>query len=92
MNKKIQEIMDILQEECAEVIQEISKIRRFGLDTADYNANMECTHRTSLEKELGDLLAMIDLLVENNIITTESLESAKQAKFAKLKQWSTIYE
>ena len=34
MNKTTSEVMDILQEECAEVIQAVSKIRRFGIDNA----------------------------------------------------------
>lgn len=32
MDKTTNEVMDILQEECAEVIQAVSKIRRFGID------------------------------------------------------------
>ena len=32
MNEKTKEVMDILQEECAEVIQAVSKISRFGID------------------------------------------------------------
>ena len=30
--QQIQETLDILQEECAEAIVEVSKIRRFGFD------------------------------------------------------------
>ena len=32
MNSDVKEVMDILQEECAEVIQAVSKISRFGID------------------------------------------------------------
>ena len=32
MNEQLKEVMDIAQEECAEVIQAISKISRFGID------------------------------------------------------------
>ncbi len=32
MNEKQREILVITQEECAEVIQEVSKIFRFGID------------------------------------------------------------
>jgi NTP pyrophosphatase (non-canonical NTP hydrolase) len=34
MDNKLYEIMNILAEECAEVIQAISKCNRFGLDNA----------------------------------------------------------
>ena len=36
MNSKTEETLGILQEECAEVIVEVSKIRRFGLDTVHH--------------------------------------------------------
>jgi NTP pyrophosphatase (non-canonical NTP hydrolase) len=90
MNKQIQEVMDILQEECAEVIQMISKIRRFGLDKIHLKNGG--TNRFLLNEELGDLLAMIDLLQSFNIVTAEGLMSAKLAKIEKLKKWSTIYD
>ena len=37
MTDKVNEILDILQEECAEVIQSVSKCRRFGLDSVYLN-------------------------------------------------------
>ncbi|MFY8211249.1 MAG: hypothetical protein ACOVLB_01075 [Candidatus Nanopelagicus sp.] len=89
MNDKEQEILIIAQEECAEVIQEISKIFRFGID----NSHKEgVTHRAKLEIEIGDLLTMIDLLVEHKVITTEGITKAKQDKVDKLHIWSKIYE
>ena len=66
VTKDITEIMDILQEECAEVIQAISKIRRFGIDTiGPYSKN---TNRDELEIELGDLTEMVVLLAEKGLI------------------------
>ena len=90
MNKQVTEVMDILQEECAEVIQMISKCRRFGIDTVHLKAGE--SNRLCLTEEMGDVLAMIELMVEHGVVTTEGLDLAKQAKFAKLKQWSNIYE
>lgn len=84
------EVMSILQEECAEVIQAVSKIMRFGID--NYKPGKPRTNREHLEEELGDLLAMIDLLQSNGVVSLESLETAKNAKFEKLKKWSNIYE
>lgn len=82
MNDKLRETLVITQEECAEVIQVISKIFRFGLDEND--------HR--LEDELGDLLCMIDLLVKQGVIRPDKLDLAKRIKAEKLKKWSKIYE
>lgn len=89
MNNKLQETLIITQEECAEVIQEISKIFRFGIDNLHKSG---VTHNEKLTEEIGDLLCMIDILVEQQILTKEKLEIAKQNKINKLKIWSKIYE
>jgi len=90
MNSKEIEVMNILQEECAEVIQAVSKVNRFGLD--NFKPGKPKTNREHLEEELGDMLAMIDIMLEKNVISLEHLEAAKTAKIEKLKQWSNIYE
>lgn len=82
------EVMDITQEECAEVIQAISKIRRFGMDNA--KPGTDYTNRAHLEEELGDVLAMIDILLINDIVNWGNLHRAKRAKIEKLKKWSNI--
>ncbi len=87
--EKLQEILIITQEECAEVVQAISKCFRFG------NEGVLCpeleTNRCKVEKEIGDLLAMIDLLVEHKFLDADHLHLAKEAKIKKLKRWSTIF-
>jgi NTP pyrophosphatase (non-canonical NTP hydrolase) len=87
---KIQEILDILQEECAEVIQSVSKARRFGLDNEYLNG--QGTQREHLAKEVGDVLLLIDLAVAHGVFTEQELQEAKVAKGQKLAKWSTIYE
>ena len=89
MNEKAKEAMDILQEECAEVIVAVSKISRFGID--NYKPGKPKTNREHLEEELGDMLAMIDILQEMGVVSLSNMEVAKQAKIEKLKKWSTIY-
>ena len=89
MDKTTKEVMDILQEECAEVIQAVSKINRFGLD--NFKPGKPKTNREHLEEELGDMLAMIDIMLEKSVISQDKLELAKQAKIEKLKKWSSIY-
>ena len=49
------------------------------------------TNIQMLEEELGDLLAMVELITDNNVgITVEGLETAKKNKFKKLKKWSNL--
>jgi hypothetical protein len=90
MNSKTQETLDILQEECAEVIVEVSKCRRFGLDSVHYKTGIK--HNRMLEIEIGDVLAMIDILLEQGVLDQTRLDEAKQNKKLKLKQWSKIYD
>jgi len=89
MNDDTKEILNILQEECAEVIVEVSKCFRFGPD--QMMAGLDVTNMQRLQKELGDLQAMIELLIDNKVgVTTQGLKEAKKAKFEKLKQWSNL--
>jgi NTP pyrophosphatase (non-canonical NTP hydrolase) len=82
------ELLLIVQEECAEVIQAVSKCERFGID--NHKPGKPKTNREHLEEEVGDLLAMLDLLIEKQIVSFNNVSIAKRAKFDKLKQWSKI--
>jgi NTP pyrophosphatase (non-canonical NTP hydrolase) len=82
MNK---EVLLITQEECAEVTQAISKIFRFGVED-EYNGQ---TNLQRLEEEVGDLLCMLDLLLE--MVSKENVMAAKAAKLEKLRTWSNIH-
>ena len=62
MNDDLREIMLILQEECAEVTQAVSKCMRFGPD--QMKPGKERTNINMLEEEIGDLFAMVELLVD----------------------------
>jgi NTP pyrophosphatase (non-canonical NTP hydrolase) len=88
MNEQEREVMNILSEECAEVIQAISKCHRFGLD--NYKPGKPKTNREHLEEEIGDLIAMVDILIATQVIDPAAVELAKKAKIEKLKKWSTI--
>jgi NTP pyrophosphatase (non-canonical NTP hydrolase) len=88
MDPQVQEVMAILQEECAEVTQAVSKCYRFGID--NYKPGKPKTNREHLEDEIGDVLAMVDILLEMAVIDSRNLEAAKRAKIEKLKKWSNI--
>lgn len=86
MEQQTHEVMAILQEECSEVTQAVSKCFRFGID-GEYNSR---TNRQRLEEELGDLLAMIEILKFQGVVQGDNLELHKLNKFQKLRRWSTI--
>ena len=90
MNDKIKEVLGILQEECAEVIVEVSKCNRFGMDSNHYKTGIQ--HSKMLEMDIGDVLAMIDILVTQGVLDRDELDIAIQNKKEKLKLWSNIYK
>lgn len=77
-----QELLTILAEECAEVIQECSKIIRFGMTQENLDR---------LEKELGDLYCMIDLVHANDMVSFTKLDEYSHEKYEKLKKWSNLF-
>ena len=80
--------MLIAQEECAEVTQAISKVFRFGFNS-EHNGR---TNQQRLTEEIGDLMCMINLMVEKGIITDFEIHQASVNKRNKLKQWSNIFD
>ena len=80
---KNEEILTILGEECAEVIVEISKVKRFGL----------AENHNRLFKELADLQCMIDLTRGALINGTDfNFDMAVLQKHDKLRRFSRIFE
>jgi hypothetical protein len=88
ITERQREVLVITQEEAAEVIQEISKIFRFGLEEQHRDGML---HREKLQTEVGDLLCMIDLMIDHRLIDPVQIEIARQAKVSKLKKYSRIY-
>ncbi len=86
MDNVNKEIMLIAQEECAEVTQAISKVFRFGIDGMHNGA----TNKQRLEEEVGDLLCMIEMMIEKNIIDGKLVAQAGVNKKQKLAKWSNI--
>lgn len=82
MNKS-EEILNLLQEECAEVIQAISKVRRFGKE-----ANIK-----ALTEEIGDVLYLISLAkIHVAEINNFDYDMHSKKKFFKLQEFSTIFD
>lgn len=87
MNDNQKEVMLIAQEECAEVVQAISKCFRFGPND-EYNG---VTNKQRLEEEVGDLLCMIRLMMNQGIIDENNVNAASIQKKIKLERWSNVF-
>lgn len=77
-----QQVLVITMEECGELIQECSKILRFGNDDGGNH----------LMKEMGDVFAMLVLLCETYDMTPEEIKVRVDAKYDKLKKYSNIFD
>lgn len=73
------ELLTILMEECAELIQECSKCIRKG----DYDSK-------TLRDEIGDVMAMINLLHDWDLFSWVECEDRIEVKREKLKMWSNL--
>lgn len=82
-NDSCTELLTILQEECAEVIQIVSKIKRFGME----EDTME-----RFSKEMGDLQCMMELAQEWDLVSYTDLDKFADLKREKLKKWSNLFE
>jgi len=75
-----QELLVITMEECGELIQECSKALR----------KQDLFEQQNLKDEIGDVYAMINLLVEYDVVSWTELEDRVDYKKNKLKKWSDL--
>lgn len=87
LTKQTTAALNITLEECAEVVQAISKIFRFGLDSSHPN-RPGYTNKMHLEEEIGDLLCMIQLLKNQGLLDDSEVEIAMRKKLVKLQTWA----
>ena len=81
------ELLEILAEECGEIVQEKSKIFRFGMNATSWHDTTKL-HSECLAQELGDFLAMVELLVDSDMgITYNDINAAKERKLTKVVKW-----
>ena len=86
---KINEALVITMEECGEVIQECSKMIRFGhLDSSEQLTDK----KERLSREVGDLMLMIDHLLELELLDSNIIAQQKEVKQEKLKTYSGLYD
>lgn len=84
ISKEENEASKLLVEEFAEVIICLSKVSRFG----KYSIHNGIKNLDHLETEIGDVLALLDILEEIGYTSKENIHQAKLKKLEKLKEWS----
>ena len=75
-------LLTILSEECAEVIQRVSKALRFGLDEKE--PGQKFTNSERITEELHDIIAVIEMLRDEGCLRRE--RTGKVLLAFKLKQ------
>jgi hypothetical protein len=89
MSKEL-ELLGLLQEECAEVIQIASKIRRFGMESVNPYDTSGKNNRTLLQDEIGDVKLIVALLQEMKSIDPYQIQHREIWKRGKLQEHGII--
>lgn len=75
---------DVLAEECGELIQELMKRRRFGdQGIATYQGTKP---RENIIREMGDVLALIRIIVNTGYVSWQQLDAAAITKYSRLNE------
>ena len=74
------EYLEILQEECAEVVQAVSKIKRFGLHSFNPTDKKKVQNIEHLITEIGDVIGMVRLLTESELGSDHGMNLASLSK------------
>ena len=78
----VRELMMITAEECGELTQVCCKVlRRDQLDDK---------YREKLIEEVGDVMCMLELMIEHGVLTKKEINARVKVKRDKLKVWSTL--
>lgn len=88
---QVQEALDLVQEECSEIIQAISKIRRFGPESYHPDDPDKITNDVLLTNELGDFVLLVEYLIDAGAISTKAIDERVYWKREKLKKYTSLY-
>lgn len=78
-------LLACLAEECAEIIKEVGKILRFGIDDKNFLMPEGQSNRERLTSELNDLMGVITMLEMNCVLPVGWQNTEEQgAKVAKV--------
>lgn len=95
VTEREKEMLQIVTEECAEVIQAISKMVRFGKDNMSpvwFPGQIRRNNTENLSTEIGQLIALLKIIQDEGMIDDDIVSKAADEKFDALKKYSNIYE
>jgi NTP pyrophosphatase (non-canonical NTP hydrolase) len=82
LSPEVAELLAVLAEECGEVVQRVGKILRHGVKSVSPYSGV--SNKTSLEDELTDILAAVDLLSRLDVIDWQRISDSLVGKFERL--------
>lgn len=85
----LQQLMAITAEECGELTQVCMKIMR-KYDTIEGIESDKL--KEYLIEEAGDVMCMLELMIEHGVVTTKQIKDRVKVKREKLEVWSTLVE
>lgn len=85
LTKAEEEMFTILMEECGEIVQAASKIKRHGL-TSRHPRLPEINNMEHLQKECGDFMCMMDMLERQYPGFKALVQLEKDAKIDKMRR------
>lgn len=91
------EILELIQEECAEVIQAISKCKRHGFDSINPTDPKPISNKNHLSAEVGQLKFWLAVAHQKGILKEEVVQESGTKKYSNAWKythqinWPTIY-
>lgn len=82
LEPEVAELLAVLAEECGEVVQRVGKILRHGVQSVSPYSGV--SNKSSLEDELTDILAAVDLLSRLGVIDWMRINDSLPGKFERL--------
>lgn len=64
---ELEHILSCLSEECGEVVQEVSKIHRFGISDCNPSVKDFVPNEERLSNEINDIMGVVEMLKERGI-------------------------
>ena len=83
MKSTEKEVINIMIEEAAEVIQSLTKVLRFGYNST-HPLTPHYSNRQHVETEIGDMLCMLSIMYKLDMINIDNIEKAAGHKLDKL--------